>query len=64
MPDSRSPLIDLELEFVHQTELAILVSDGDTQAWLPKAAVEFRMIKPGIVEVTLTEKLATEKGLT
>lgn len=66
MSSTRSNLIDLTLMLHHQTEGAILVSDDGERSsavWLPKVAIEFTEIRPGIVEVTLTERLATDKGL-
>jgi hypothetical protein len=59
----KSDLTDVTVQLVHETEAAILVSDGDNQVWLPKSQCEYRTTSPGIIEVTLTERLATEKGL-
>jgi len=59
-------LTDITVHLVQQTERAILVCDSDDldkAVWLPKSQVEFQEIKPGIVEVTLPEWLATERGL-
>lgn len=66
MAETKSDLIDLTLRLHQITARAILVSDsGDTDdaVWLPKSQVEFDEIKPGIVEVTLPEWLALERGL-
>lgn len=66
---SRSNLTDISVVFHHQTDLAIKVSDtGDDKdaVWLPKSAVEFTPEDPlpgAVIEVTLPEPLATEKGL-
>lgn len=63
-----SDLIDLELRLHHQTEAAILVSDdGDRSnaVWIPKSQCEVQETRsPGIVIVTISERTATEKGLT
>lgn len=64
-------LHDCDLHLHHETPDAILVSDdGDREqaVWLPKSKIEFEP-KPGrakgssVVEVTLPEWLAQEKGL-
>lgn len=64
----RSDLIDLQVEYRHQTDGAWLVSDGDREVWLPKAAVEveasFSQLRPGaIITITLSQRLAEEKRL-
>ena len=74
-----SDLIDLTMALHHETEKAILVSDdGDPKRgkWLPKSAVEFVRVPEGkvaqrqvggpkypVVEVTMPEWLAIDKGL-
>ena len=66
MTDTRSNLIDLTLQLHQITERAILVSDNgspDDAVWLPKSQVEFDEVRPGIVELTCPEWLATERGL-
>mgnify|MGYP006935485999 CR=1 FL=1 len=59
-------LTDITVRLVQQTERAILVTDSDdleAAVWLPKSQVEL-VEKPGdIVEVTLPEWLAIERGL-
>jgi hypothetical protein len=69
------PLVELELWMHHQTEKAVLVSiPGKDKVWLPKSRIEFeeRGLNPKarnrrdpetIVQVTLPEALAVEKGL-
>lgn len=69
----RSNLIDLDMQLHHETDKAVLVSlDGDREkaVWLPKSAVEVvprdypkKIGGKGIVEVTLPESLALDKGL-
>lgn len=62
----KSDLIDIELKLHHETEKAILVSvyEDSNRVWLPKSQIEFVLKPKGIVEVTLPEWLATDKGLT
>jgi len=60
-------LTDITVQLHQETQRAILVSDdGDLEkaVWLPKSQVEFAE-KPGsdVIEVTLPEWLATERGL-
>lgn len=64
MADAR--LTDITVRLVQQTERAILVTDSDDlekAVWLPKSQVEFVEKADGIVEVTLPEWLAIERGL-
>ena len=60
----KSDLYDLLVEIKHQTDLAILVSDGAREAWLPKSRVEIEPSEiSGLYIVTAPESLLTEKGL-
>jgi len=59
-------LTDITVQLHQETERAILVSDDgetDNAVWLPKSQVEFVTKSAGIIEVTLPEWLATERGL-
>lgn len=59
-------IIDLTMYLHHQTGTAVLVSDdGDVKkaVWLPLSQVEVEVIRGDIVEVTMPEWLAEEKGL-
>jgi len=61
-----SSLIDLTVKMHAETKLAILVSDDGVEknaVWLPKSQIEYAETKKGVVEVTLPEWLATDKGL-
>ena len=63
---AKSDLIDLTLQRHHETPKAILVSDdGDKNkaVWLPFSQVEVVEKGQGIVEVTVPEWLARDKGL-
>ena len=66
-PDvAKSDLIDLTLQRHHETPKAILVSDDgdkDKAVWLPLSQVEVVEKGQGIVEVTVPEWLAKDKGL-
>ncbi len=35
--DLENGTVDLELEFIHQTELAYLLTDGDSEEWVAKS---------------------------
>lgn len=63
----RSNLVDLELLWCHETEKAILVQiqegRNEDKVWLPKSLVEYSRRSGGVVEVTMTQSLAEEKGL-
>ena len=64
MSSTRSNLVELTLQLHHETDRAILVSDGDAKVWLAKSQCEHSPANErGIVQVTLPEWLATEKGL-
>ncbi len=55
----RSKLVDIECEIVHETEKGILLHNGTTQEWFPKAAIEYdRRDKVA----TMPEYMALEKG--
>lgn len=63
---SESRLTEITVQLHQQTERAILVSDdGDVEkaCWLPKSQIEFAEKAGGMIEVTLPEWLATERGL-
>ena len=58
--------ITLDLEIRRETELAILVTDGEKTAWLAKKLIGYddREIGTGnTTEIILPEWLAEEKGL-
>jgi hypothetical protein len=68
MTKGNSYLIDLTAQLHHQTDKAILVSgDGerDNAVWLPLSQVEWVWAdeKHGVIEVTLSEWLAIDKGM-
>ena len=64
----RSDIIDITVHLHHQTEKAVLISDtgdSDDAVWLPRSAIEVDISASSgsVTEITLTEGLATEKGL-
>lgn len=60
-------LVDIEVELVHATEKAYLVTTGDIPdaVWVPKSQCEFEFSKPNsrIGILTLDQKIAEEKRL-
>lgn len=63
-----SRIIDLEVIWTHETEKAVLVaSDEEAEpVWLPKSQVEIdkgEHIRGSLIEITLPQSLAEEKGL-
>lgn len=61
-----SDLVDLDVEFLAETDAAVKVRDADgREAWLPKSQIEW----PGsaklheVIEVTVPQWLAEEKDL-
>lgn len=66
----RSNVVDIEVIYHHDTHLAVLVSADEDEAsemiWLPKSQIEYDTlpaISGTIVEITMTRRLAEEKGL-
>lgn len=63
---ARSDLVDLDVIIHHETERAVLVSDDgnrDRAVWLPLAAVEIERNGKDAATITLSERLATDRGL-
>ncbi len=54
-----SDLVEIAAEKRRETELAILIFDGDREAWIPKSQCEDN----GDGTFTMTEWLAKDKGL-
>jgi len=66
----KSDLVDIEVVIHHQTEKAVLVSldgESDGAVWLPLSQIEIEIEieeEPrSIAIVTMSERLANEKGL-
>lgn len=54
-------LFDLNCKLLVETDKAIRVDDGKTQAWLPKSQIELEHERDGTVTITLPMWLAKEK---
>lgn len=54
----RSNLVEISAEVLHETEKALLLSDGWTTEWVPKSQVEDNLDGT----FTMPEWLAQEKG--
>lgn len=62
----RSDLIDVDVQVLHETAQAVLVTDGSPEegVWFPKSQVELSETGVGdIVTLTCPEWLARDKGL-
>jgi hypothetical protein len=55
---SNTELVDIEAELRHETDKALLLWDGERQAWVPKSYVEDN----GDGTFTMPEWLAHQKG--
>ena len=60
-------LVDITVEKLHETDRAVLVTDStpESAVWLAKSLIEMEpnAENAGLVDVTLPEWLATERGL-
>lgn len=63
----RSPdgnLVEFLCEIKHETELALLVSDGENEYWIPTSQIEEREhLGGGNTNIYIKEWLAIEKGI-
>ena len=62
----KSNVIDMDLHIHARTEKAIKVSDDgdrDNAVWLPLSEIEIHRTVGTIIEITLPEWLALDKGL-
>lgn len=56
-------IVDITVQVRRETVKAVLVSDGVTEAWLPRSQIEINISDDGQADViTLPEWLAMEKG--
>jgi hypothetical protein len=60
----------VQMELISETQDAILVRDGDHDegVWLPRSKIEWERAspmyrRPQIIEITMPEWLATDRGL-
>jgi RNase P/RNase MRP subunit p29 len=59
-------LIEISGEILYETDLAILLYDGETESWIPKSQIEIepKFFELGdMVVVTMPEWLAEDKEL-
>lgn len=66
MSNYKSDLVDIECYRHHETDRAVLVSlDGDRKnaVWVPLALVEIELGRGRNITLTISEDIATEKGL-
>ena len=56
--------VELDLKQVHETDAAILVSDGITKNWVPKSKLEDdpEHLDNGLIRIVIPEWLAIDKG--
>jgi hypothetical protein len=40
----KNELVDITVNLLHETEMAVLVTDGDDEVWLPKSQIEYEII--------------------
>lgn len=60
-----SKLIEIDVEVRAETERALLVFDGSTEAWVPKSQIVDSCEEKGVItSIFVYEWLATMKGLT
>ena len=63
---SRNDMIDISCTIVRDedTDMAILVDDGEVEVWLPRSQIEYTAPdQKGITVVSLPEWLAEDRGL-
>ena len=65
MPSKDKQLIEVAVEIKHETNAAILVTDGTEDYWMPKSQIkgEFIYTKGKTVTIEIPEWLAKTKGL-
>lgn len=56
--------VEIECEVLLETELALKISDGDIEVWIPKSQISDQCEEKGkITSIFISQWLATEKGL-
>ena len=69
---ARSDLVDVEVHLHHETYpgeenrgayKVSLDGDNETAVWVPKSAAQFELKSKRVGTLTLSEELATDKGL-
>lgn len=59
----RADFTRIACEVRHDTELAVLIFDGEREVWLPKSQVEIVHESDGSTVATMPEWMAIKKGL-
>jgi len=55
--------IDLSMDYVAETDKAMLLSDGNEQYWIPKSLMEDIREKGPLITFTIPEWFAYKEGL-
>ena len=56
--------VEIDVGVRHETDKAYLVYDGKREVWIPKSQIVDKLVQKGkIVQITLPEWLAKDKGL-
>lgn len=56
--------VEIECEVLLETDLALKISDGDVEVWIPKSQINDQCEEKGkITSIFISQWLATEKGL-
>ena len=58
-------IVEIVGEFVAETDMAILLDDGDNEVWLPKSQIDYDADANvgATIDVTIPEWLAIQEGL-
>lgn len=62
MPDDLD-MVDLDLEVVRESDDGVLVSDGDTEVWLPKREIIYDDTTHDAQTMQVPQWLAEDRGL-
>ena len=62
-----SNTVELSVEYVHETDRAVLISNGSSETWIPKSqlvAFDVHCYSRGeAIQITVSEWFATQEGL-
>jgi len=65
--NDRSASVEIAIEFIYETDSAILINDGDNKVWIPKSQLKGfnsnRHSAGDHIEIECSEWFATQKGL-
>jgi len=55
--------VEIDVTVINETEFAVLVNDGDIEAWVPKSEIkDYSEVPHKDTTITIPEWLAIEKG--